>query len=97
MSGNIEIEEQPTINNVTVTKKRFKFALIDEHKERVRSRIKHIKDKISKAHWDSEMSAADINKVFGPRLNSLSSNSIILWTPGNERQQLFIKNRFLFF
>ena len=94
--SNIEVEEQPTINNITVTKKRFKFALIDEHKERVASRIKHIKDRINKAHWDSEMSAGDINKVFGPRLNSLSSNSIILWSPGNERQQLFIKNRFLF-
>jgi len=94
--SNVNIEDQPTITNVVATKTRFSFSSKPEAKLNVSKRIEKIKDRIEHAHWDEEMSAEDIQKVFVSRLDSLSTNSIILWTPGDDRQQSFIKNRFLF-
>ena len=94
--SNIEISEQPTLNNVSVSTASFKFGLLPANKQRVESRIESIKNRIANAHWDEEMSFDDIQNVFVPRLSALSSNSIILWAPGDDRQHSFIKNRFLF-
>ena len=94
--SNVNIQDEATISNISLSKKHFKFSAISENKLAVDSRIESIKDRISKAHWDDEMSHDDIQKVFIPRLDSLSSNSVILWLPGKERIQLSIKNRFLF-
>jgi len=84
------------LTNVITTKTRFSFSSKPEVQNAVNKRIEKIKDRIEHAHWDEEMSAEDIQRVFVSRLDSLSSNSTILWTPGNDRQQSFIKNRFLF-
>jgi len=94
--SNIDIEDIPTISGIKITKSKFEFNSKPGAANAVSKRINIIKDRIQKASWDDKMTAEDIEKVFVPRLNSLSGNRVNLWIPGDMKFLSYVRTRFNF-
>ena len=94
--SNIDIEDVTFIRDVKISKSKFEFSSKPEAATGVSARIDIINNRIQKALWDDDMSPEDIEKVFIPRVSSLSGNLVSLWTTGDEKFLSYIRTRFSF-
>ena len=94
--SNIDIEDMVTINDVILTKRNIDFASKHDRCNIVADRIEKVKRRIESAVFDDEMSYEDIDRVFLPRLSSLSSNSVNVWIPGEREFLLHVRKSFDF-
>tara|TARA_R100000664_G_C2753618_1_gene141042 strand:- start:332 stop:1630 length:1299 start_codon:yes stop_codon:yes gene_type:complete len=94
--SNISIDDLVTIHDVILTKNNFSFAAKIEQSNAISNKINKILDRINTAVFDDDMSYEDINKVFIPRIMSLSSNSVNVWVPGDKKFLFHIRKNFDF-
>ena len=94
--SNVSINDMTTIDNILITKKKVSFDSKISQSVAVSKKINKILDRINRAMWDDNMSYQDINKVFVPRVTSLSSNSVNVWVPGDRDFLLHVRKSFDF-
>lgn len=94
--NSFRLDDCTTISNVIMDSRKFVFDSKPSQKIAVQSRIESINKKIDFAIWDDKMSAEDVRVAYSHRIDSLSSNSIKLWVPGDENYLNYVKKNFKF-
>ena len=94
--NSLRLDDCATISKVVLTTKSISFDSKLEQLQAVRKRVKEIKKRIENASWDKGMSPEDIELVFSSRLNSMSSNSVKLWVPGDKNYVSYVDRNFKF-
>lgn len=94
--SNVTVSDLKTMNGVKLDKFKTTFNQNPLMNRSVAKRMSEIRKKIELAMWNEGMSKEDIEAVYGGRLLSMNSNSIVIWVPGDDSFVQYLNNIFSF-